>query len=126
MSVLWLLQHEIALVEVLFDPQGRSDGLIDDRPRDEVIVVEIRERGVQTVDSAVRLPPIAVRVRLRVEANRVRIDAVPALCASAVLNQVQPALSCWNLLVFVAIPLRYRETSTNVRGRRAAILRAGS
>lgn len=118
MSVSLLFECQIPLVEALFSPQGLPNSLIDDRSRDEVVVPQISEIGVQPVNSAVRLPPIAITVGLGVEHDCVRFDTIPPFCPSSVLNQVDPAVSLWNLLVLVAVPLRYCEVGATLRSAR--------
>ena len=107
---------QISLIEGLFGLQSQPNGLVDQRVADQVVVVQVGVEGVDPVDPTMRLPPIAVGVRLRVEANRIRGHTIPAFRARSVLNQVQPARRFWNILVLVTVPLLYHKLVT-IRAR---------
>lgn len=80
------------------------------------IVVQIRERRVEPIDTTMGLMPLLVGICEGEEDHSVSLDAVPPLGTSLVVYKIYPAVSLWNRLVLVAVPLRDRE-GTIRRGR---------
>ena len=74
------------LIEVLLPCQGFRDGLVNQGVCHQRVVVQVLEGRIEPVDSSVCLVEHLVRVGLRVENNRIRLDTVPALRPSCVLN----------------------------------------
>ena len=70
-----------------------------------MIVVKVAVWCCQAVNSSGGLNHNFVGVVLRVEYDGVCGDAVPALAASGVLNEIDPFFSSGNFLVLVAVPL---------------------
>lgn len=79
--------------------------------------MQVLEWGVQPIDPALTLVEVLVRIRQRVEADRVSFDAVPPFGTRNVLHKVDPGVSLRDRFVLVAVPFR--------NGKRALLGRDG-
>lgn len=70
-----------------------------------MIVVQVMVRCCEAVNSSSSLRGHLIRILLRVEYNSVSRDAIPPLTAGGILNQVDPFVSGWNLLMLMTVPL---------------------
>lgn len=73
-------------VEGFFRPQRPSNRPVDPRIRGEIVVPQVSERTIQTVDSPFRLLANLPRVVAREHDLRIRLDAVPPFRSSGVLD----------------------------------------
>ena len=102
--------NELALIEVLLRLKGFRDSKVDAREALEMVVVKVAVWCCQAVNSPGCLYHDFVGIVLRVEYDGVCGDAVPALAASGVLNEIDPFFPGGNFLVFMTIPLRNLRT----------------
>lgn len=94
------------LVERFLVLQCLPDRPIDPTVRPNIVVIQVSEGRIQPINPAVGLVPVFVRVRQRVEHDRVCGDTVPSFSTRRILDQVYPPLRIRNRFVFVAVPLR--------------------
>src|SRR5690606_38470171 len=71
--------------------------------------MQICEGCVHSVDSSLRLLEYLVRVLKAVEHDRIRLDAIPSLSTSRVLNEVDPTISLGDLLMLLPVPLSHGD-----------------
>jgi hypothetical protein len=95
-------------VEAVLSLQDVHHTLVDGGFRHQNEVVQQREWGVDTVDSAMCLMPNPVRIRQRVEQSRVGFRTIPAFRSRRVLHEIDPPIPIRNLLVLMTIPLSRR------------------
>src|ERR1044072_6041245 len=92
-------------LEALLGLQRPPNCPIDRCLRPQRVVVQILERGVQTVGPTMGLLPKFVRICQAPEARSVGFDAVPAFRPCHILDSVEPRTSLWDLFMLVPVPL---------------------